>query len=349
MPAGHRILRRGLLAALALGRALAAEPGPTADDAPRAFHFKAVVFSIENDKFFAGSDRHYTQGARLTFLYDAGPRNPLTTSAQEVLGWFNSKVDAPQAKLAVSIGQDMFTPTDTTTTTLVADDRPYAAWSYLAAAFHVIDPTRNTCLTAELSLGVVGPSAKGEQFQNGWHDIMTWFSNLYSDSPPVEHSLGWDHQLHDEPGANLAFELRKRFSPGGWFDVVPRGAIVLGNVQTHVSVGGSIRFGYDLPQDFGHDLIRAGSGNVERTKKFRPYFFLAADARLVARNIFLDGNTWRDSHRVDKRPVVADLSAGLALNWSRFRVLYTQNYRTKEFYGQPTRDVFGSVSLIGLF
>ena len=67
--------------------ASAAGESPLETPAARAqeFNFSAVVVSFENDKFFAGSDRHYTQGARITFLYDGGAQNPFTRTAQKVL------------------------------------------------------------------------------------------------------------------------------------------------------------------------------------------------------------------------------------------------------------------------
>lgn len=346
--------------------ASAAEKFPPPDRL--GLRFEAVVVSFENDKFFAGSDRHYTQGGRLTFLYNADAKSPLTRTARRVLSEAAKLLgderldrtrpigadDTPEiardpeafAALAVSLGQDMFTPNDTESPGLIADDRPYAAWLYVAQAFHIAGGKRDaqghvyreTSFIAELSVGVVGPSALGQEFQNGWHDIIN-----------VPRSQGWDNQLRDEPGVNLAFEWRQRLRQNDWIDLVPRTALVLGNVATHLSVGGSVRFGPNLPDDFGHDLIRAGSGNVARPTGFSPYVFVSADVRAVARNIFLDGNTWQDSHSVRKRPVVADLSAGFAFNWPRFRLIYAQNYRTKEFYGQPKRDVFGSVSFVTLF
>ncbi len=304
------------------------------ESAPPASH-RAVVISFENDKFFAGSDRHYTQGARVSFLYDGGPASRLTRGVNDLLAATGLNLD--NAKLAISIGQDMFTPTDTTTATLVTNDRPYAAWLYAALGFHAVHGDNS--FIAEVSLGVVGPSALGEEFQNGWHDVIN-----------VAHSNGWGNQLHDEPGLNLALEWRRRLWRHEWFDVTPRAAVVLGNVHTHLSLGSGVRLGWRLPDDFGHDLIRSGSGNVAPgAHGFGAYAFAMADVRAVARNIFLDGNTWRSSHSVEKRPVVADLAAGFALNWTRFRLIYSQNYRTKEFYGQPRRDVFGSVSLIALF
>ena len=326
--------RRVLTLAGALGASLLARAAePAAYTAPRQ-PFRAVIFSLENDKFFAGSDRHYTQGARVTYLYDDGPRGTLT---RRVRDWLDRRpVDLSAAKLSIALGQDMFTPEDTSATALIPDERPYAAWAYLALGFHAV--AGDQAVNAELSLGVVGPSAQGERFQNRWHDLIG-----------VERSRGWAHQLHDEPGLNLALEWRRRLLRRTWFDAVPRAALVLGNVNTHASLGGSVRLGRQLPDDFGHDLIRAGSGDVAPpVAGWHGYLFASADVRAVARNLFLDGNTWRASHSVRKRPVVADLNLGFAVSRRHWRLVYTQNYRTKEFYGQPKRDVFGSVSVIFL-
>lgn len=336
-----------LLCSAGLGPAFAlAENEPAAGeltpDARTELNFSAIVVSFENDKFFAGSDRHYTQGARITFLYDGGPKNPLTMTAQKILEevnrtfLFKSNTRIERGKLAVALGQDIFTPGDTETAALLPNDRPYAGWLYVAAGFHAIEG--NTSYVAELTLGMVGPAAQGERFQNGWHDVIN-----------VAPANGWHHQLRNEPGLNLAFEWRTKLINTDWLDVIPRAAIVLGNVYTHASGGAMLRVGPHLPADFGHDLIRAGSGAIDKPRRFSAYAFIAADVRAVARNIFLDGNTWRDSHSVRKRPVVADVNAGLALNWPSFRLIYTQDYRTKDFYGQPKRDVFGSVSLAWLF
>ena len=68
--------------------------------------------------------------------------------------------------------------------------------------------------------------------------------------------------------------------------------------------------------------------------------------RAVARNIFLDGNTFADSDSVDKIPFVADLNAGLAITYGRVRTSYAIVYRTKEFHEQDSDgDVFGTITL----
>ena len=74
------------------------------------------------------------------------------------------------------------------------------------------------------------------------------------------------------------------------------------------------------------------------------YVFAGAEARAVARNIFLDGNTFSDSHSVDKNPLVSDLNIGLAITYDQFRVGYTLNYRTREFEDQSDPQIFGALN-----
>jgi hypothetical protein len=65
----------------------------------------------------------------------------------------------------------------------------------------------------------------------------------------------------------------------------------------------------------------------------------------VAHDIFLDGNTWKDSHSVDREPFVADLQAGLALLFDRFRLTYTHVFVSPEFRQQSQWDQYGAITL----
>jgi hypothetical protein len=67
----------------------------------------------------------------------------------------------------------------------------------------------------------------------------------------------------------------------------------------------------------------------------------------VARNIFLDGNTFEDSPHVTKNPLVGDLQLGVAMTISGARLAYTHVFRTKEFEGQKGGDLsqYGALSL----
>ncbi len=316
-----------------------------ADDALPEFSIRHSTFSVvsENDKYFAGTDRHYTNGLKLTWLgeTDLNRSQQFVQLAARFIPWMDPEHVDWHYKVGFALGQNIYTPKDTETAALIPDDRPYAAWLYGSIILQA--QLRNQLRLVELSVGVVGPSALGEEAQNSWHDVIN-----------VPHAQGWANQLHDEPGLRLTWERRyrtwqwpvERIPSGLGTDLILRHRVTLGNVSTHAAAGAVVRFGWRMPDDFGPDLIRPGGGNTSNTggpRRFSAYTYASTEVRAVARDIFLDGNTWRHSHSVDKRPVVADLNLGFVLNWPRFQVAYTQNYRTKEFYGQPRRDVFGSV------
>jgi lipid A 3-O-deacylase len=121
-----------------------------------------------------------------------------------------------------------------------------------------------------------------------------------------------------------------------------------------------VRFGFNLPSDFGVQLIRPGGGGnspiddsdprVSATRHWSFFVFGAVDGRAVARDIFLDGNTFKDSPSVEKIPFVADLSYGLGFIRGPFQLTFTQVYRTREFETQPYKyNEFGSLALSWAF
>ena len=89
----------------------------------------------------------------------------------------------------------------------------------------------------------------------------------------------------------------------------------------------------------------AGSAFFQPDGQWGWYVFAGVEGRAVAHDIFLDGNTWRDSRSVDREPLVggASLGAVLVLPWAR--LTYTHTFRSKEFEGQCDRARFGAVSL----
>ncbi len=318
--------------------------------------FRTSAFSVvsENDKYFAGTDRHYTNGLELSFLgetrLDESPG--LVQKIAEYVPTLHGRRAREQAyKVGVSLGQNLYTPMDTHASAPLPGDRPYAGWLYGALTFQAQSDDARLLRVVELAVGVVGPWALGRQTQNGFHNIIG-----------VAHANGWSNQLHNEPGLILSWERRYRIGkirlpfPGLESDLIGRGGVSLGNIRTNVAGGFAVRVGWRLPNDFGADLIRPAGGSLISAHRFSAYLFGSSEVRAVARDVFLDGNTWQDSLAVDKRPVVADLNLGLVLRvplagprLKGLQVAYTQNYRTKEFYGQLQRDVFGSVGFSFLF
>ena len=152
--------------------------------------------------------------------------------------------------------------------------------------------------------------------------------------------------------------------PGFSSDLLPSLGAALGNVTTYASTGLQVRAGWNLPSDFGYSPIRPGGvtqvdalrdrqvaatetgrPRLIRREALRAYGFAGVHARAVARDIFLDGNTFRDSHSVSSKPLVADFVAGLTVGYGSAKLSYAKVFRTREFRGQPRDHRFGSITL----
>jgi lipid A 3-O-deacylase len=75
------------------------------------------------------------------------------------------------------------------------------------------------------------------------------------------------------------------------------------------------------------------------------YVFAAVTGRAIGRDIFLDGNTFRDSHSVDKETLVGHLILEGSMVYRRFKLSYADVFRTREFEGQGDKHEYGSIIL----
>lgn len=297
-----------------------------------------VTLVIENDTFAGGnSDRHYTNGIRLGWLTpdNGGP------SILWELGRYLPLIDLQaRRRMGFTIGHNLYTPENKARTDRILSDRPYGAFLYGGLAYQSQSDRRLD--TVELDLGIVGPAALGKEIQNNFHRLIG-----------SAEAHGWHNQVANEPGAALVFERKWRFlaeTSGGYgVDLMPHVSGSIGNVLTYGGAGLTFRLGEDLAVDFGPPRIRPalpGSASFDRQPdRFAWYLFAGAEARGVAHDIFLDGNTVGSEQSIEKRRFVLDVQAGLSVVISRTRISYTQVWRTEEFKGQRRPDYFGSISI----
>jgi lipid A 3-O-deacylase len=303
----------------------------------------------ENDSLYFNTDKHYTQGLRLSYLApDYLPDDP-RNRVFDVLDALPSLLFGPSPggersrRTAYFIGQSIFTPKDVKRAAPDPRDRPYAGWVY--GGLSLLQENDGRVLDHfELQLGIGGPGAWGEFVQNDWHQIIGKATAV------------WNDQLQTEPGIDLSYERKWAVplvgSRAGGLDLVPEAGATLGNVFTYASAGALIRLGRNLGMDYGAVRIRpALSGtdyfNADHAEgTFGFYVYAGAQGRAVGRNLFLDGNTWRASPWVPKKIWVADLQAGVALfSTTGFRLDVSVVRRTPEFDGQATPDVIGTAAL----
>ncbi len=297
----------------------------------------------END-LFGGTDRNYSNGIRLERVR---PANRITPG----LKWVANRIpfldlDRTELRQGFALSHTIFTPEDIEAEIPDPNDRPYAAWLYGSAT--VVGTTRLAERqivqdVLQVNLGVVGPSAGGQFVQENWHDLIQ----------AVE-PRGWDSQLKDEPGIEITAQRLRQFEGpnlalGLETDYALHGGVTLGNVRTYASAGALARIGWDLSSDFGPPRIRpalAGAGVFKPGQPFGGYVFAGFEGRAIARDMFLDGNLWRDGARVeDRRDYGADLQLGVALHQGDVQVAFTYVHRTEEFVNQGGPQRFGAVSV----
>ena len=305
---------------------------------------QVISLQFENDFFGGDSDKHFSHGTRMEWL--SSPIGWITDEVDQIqwLG-FQKKTpdsaDALETRVSLSMGQNIYTPEDTTAVQWVPHDRPYAGWLYLGFGLEANQGSKR-CDKFGLEIGMIGPDSFAEDTQRFWHSLFG-----------LDVPKGWNNQLNNEPGLVLFYEQIRRYEVqdlfrGLNFDLLPNAGGSLGNVFTYAEAGLVLRLGSDLSHDFGPLRIRPGlpgSSYFRPKKGFLWYVFAGFQGRAVLRNIFLDGNTFQDSHSVEKNFFMGDLQAGLVVQLDSFRITYTQVLRSKEFEDQDVSDIFGSFSL----
>lgn len=323
---------------------------PSPDPGPQTL---TVLF--END-LFGDTDQQYTNGFKINWM---SPNLKALGEAPGVPSWLLRAIRGLNAfehavlgenerafNLGFTVGQLMFTPGDTQAVQLVKDDRPYAGW--LFGGLTLVSKTDWVADTFDVQVGMIGPASLAEDAQRLVHDLRGF-----------EVSRGWQNQLSNEPAFLLYYERKWRLVSGQVFsqlgyDLITHVGLAAGTVMDYGAAGAELRVGWNLPRDFGTSLIRPGgdanapstvSGAGGQGRGLGAYGFAALGGRLVGRNIFLDGNTFENSHSVDKKIPVGDLIVGASVIYDGIKLSYAQVFRSREFDGQDRRHNFGSLSL----
>lgn len=283
---------------------------------------------VRNDAFgIVSSDRHLTNAVSIGYMTD------------EIPEFLERYFDRNHQNLfTVSLNHNMYTPEDIKASNLIENDRPYAGWLFVRSS--ISDREKNNLSIYGVEAGVVGPAALAEHVQSSVHKVI-------GSSDPK----GWDNQLSNEFGLNIYHHRAqsKRWQTGPFEqEIVYHAGGSVGNVTTYAEVGSYYRFGYNMPDDMIIGSKDQASWALrkedpEYKKPFAAYVFTHLNGRYVLRDIFLDGNTFQDSHSVDKKHFVASSTAGVIFEFRNFELGYTYTVTSEQFEGQDGADTRGLI------
>ncbi|WP_249975999.1 lipid A deacylase LpxR family protein [Vreelandella olivaria] len=295
----------------------------------------SVTLKLENDGLASRDDGHFTSGFELNWAFEPRDESWMQRFAIALPDGLINQADS----VAFRVVHQIYTPDNIERRRLIEEDRPYAGLVYGGMSLYEDVPVGPWTQATDLhvDIGLVGPSSLADSIQREVHRVTE------SDRP-----RGWGNQLGDEPLVNLT--LRRQWwhdlpLAGKQFSHGPSLGAALGNLYTYASAGYSVRWGDDAD---GIPTLTPNPGSrhlMTGTRGWQWYVFANVDGYFMAQNLTLDGNTFSNSHSVDRKEWVGDMSAGLAIAWDKWQVTYAAVQRTREFDGQDEQDKFGAITL----
>ncbi len=306
------------------------------------WHFERIGIYLENDVFF-DTDLDYTDASKFSALLNR--TDPSNT-------WlhipFTSQLERTHF-ISFSYVRQMFTPDDIKTSDYIKEDRPYAGWLYAEVGLYQTSSRHLDALV--LQVGIVGPASYTKEYQKVFHQLMS--------APDPK---GWGHQLNNEVGVQLDYQHKWRFIPAKFLgvssSVIPYVSGEFGNIAIKANAGASFRLGWNVPNDFDTSTIDdVGEGGVPTQathliKSNHPwslYLNLASGGSVVARDIFLDGNTFSKSHSVEKNLFRAYGRYGFSARYKQYELNFVNIYNTEHYKSQDFGHRYSGIYLSYLF
>lgn len=297
-------------------------------------------FTFENDVFLK-DDGLYSNALFISWGYnelDALNKQNLPSWIAYLAqnSYLATQVDKHYA-VSYQVGHLIQTAIDISVEELVEEDAPYVG--LLGWQGEVFSYDASLMDQLSLTLGVVGPIAGGEFVQKAVHTV------IGANKPQ-----GWDNQIDNEFVFALQADRLWRISEFDLgkteldFITEVRGAI--GNLRSEVGTGIGLRWGQQLE----HNFIASSAFPTQKFNRLNNspcgwFFFANTSANYVANDIFINGNSFKDSHSVALKHWQYGVSAGLVANLYDWSVTYTLLYLSDQYEGQNEASRFGSVTL----
>jgi len=271
-----------------------------------------VKLIFDND-IFSNTDYYYTNGSTIELSIPF-----MRTSPANKIFFAPKNYDIEFC--GFSITQNIYTPTDPDTESVLFGDRPFSSYLTIGQFREVYDLSKNIYVKSQLNLGVLGPSSLGGQVQSSIHDI-----------EPV----GWQNQIHDNFIIDYSVQIKKGIINTSAVEFNVKGNVNIGTLYNKIGGGIDLRFGHFMPFYSGPVSMFE---HVHPGRNIQYWFFVKSSADIVGYDATLQGGLFNSNNPYTISPgdlnrVVYRASAGIALYYNNIGIEYEQFYLSPEFKG----------------
>jgi hypothetical protein len=288
---------------------------------------RVISLTADNDAFnfwrTAGSrpDEEYTSGVRLR--YEGGSIPFWAGRLSHRAACAGQGTDTSCVGRRTDLAQKIFTPRRTDDDPIThPGSRANAAWLYVEDAARFL--ARSHATEVSVAVGVTGPPALGSFAQRFAHSFAPGFNK------PID----WSTQIGFEPGVIVRYAYTRRLGRDG-IEILPRVAAEAGNITTAAEVGVRMRTGINLQHAW---LAPSIARQIELA------FVVGMTGRAIARDIFLDGNSFDDRLQVGHEPLTAGAEWSATLRYSWAFVSYGTVVESRSYARGPVRHAWSSLT-----
>ena len=290
------------------------------------------VFSIANDNdlyISTTQDRYYTNG---TFLSYSFASNTLAENLVKKIYSFE-------------LGQKLYSPFKANVRDISEHDRPFAGYLYAGAGFKKFYKN-DSYFALSGEIGVIGPSAYGEESMNFVHSIYG-----FNDAD------GWKYQIKDAFALNFRAEyLQPLMKQNNFFDLNWKNSANIGTVFTDISTGLFSRIGTRKLQHIANSIAFNSNLNHKDSdfnNEIETFFYINPMVRLAIYDATIQGSFLTENNPVTYplRPFVLTTEIGFWFTANRFNFKYMIVHHTKKLESTrvPNGNLYGGIQINYLF
>lgn len=286
--------------------------------------------SFDND-IFSNTDYYYTNGIRFDLIIPKFASSPF---AWPMLPYQKESMNYH----GMTAVQNMYTPTNPDTISVLEDDRPFAAYLYLGHFKNTLSKKRRYRQYSELVLGLIGPSSLGGYVQGQIHNI---------------EPIGWENQIQNDLVLNYTALIEKGIYNPSYFDLNLYAGGQLGTLYDNLSAGVRMRLGKLNPYFSMPDLAKPGSTEHKDALNLQIGIIGDAQMKLVAYDATLQGGVFNPNNNYtipaeDIERWVLQAGMGIYFAYKQLGLTYKHYYISPEFKNAKHHQ-WGHINLMYCF